>query len=410
MSHRAIAIQWPSVSLEDVAKVQTGLPIGKVVNGNSLKLPYLRVANVQDGYLELSEVKEVIVSANDAERFRLQHEDVLMTEGGDFDKLGRGCVWNSEIANCLHQNHVFAVRTNREKLLPYFFANYAASPIGRSYFLGCSKQSTNLASINSTQLRQMPVPLPPLPEQRAIAAVLSAWDRAIEQTTALIAAKERLKQGLMQQLLTGKRRFKEFTKPWEKKSFSAFMTESRVRGSNGDEARKLTVKLYGKGVVAKSEARVGSQATQYYRRSTGQFIYSKLDFLNGAFGIVPSVLDGYESTLDVPAFDIIEKMDSRWFVAFVSREAFYENHLGLANGGRKARRVNPNDFLAINVPIPENDEQAKIADAVDTFDREIKLLRQVLLATRVQKRALMQKLLTGEVRVTESLLKQGAKL
>lgn len=265
--------------------------------------------------------------------------------------------------------------------------------------------------LSSEVLAEHPISYPEnIAEQTAIAAVLSAWDRAIEQTTALIAAKERLKQGLMQQLLTGKRRFKEFSKPWEKKSFSAFMTESRVRGSNGDEARKLTVKLYGKGVVPKSEARVGSQSTQYYRRSTGQFIYSKLDFLNGAFGIVPSVLDGYESTLDVPAFDIIEKMDSRWFVAFVSREAFYENHLGLANGGRKARRVNPNDFLAINVPIPEKDEQAKVADAVDTFDREIKLLREVLLATRVQKRALMQKLLTGEVRVTESLLKKGAKL
>lgn len=150
-----------------------------------------------------------------------------------------------------------------------------------------SLQGVGRYKLTRGALEKLPIAVPPVPEQKAIAAVLSAWDRAIEQTTALIAAKERLKQGLIQQLLTGNRRFRRFTDHWKETALSSFLRESRVLGSNGDAARKLTVKLYGKGVVAKQTVRAGSAATQYYRRSAGQLVYSKLDFLNGAFGIIP---------------------------------------------------------------------------------------------------------------------------
>ena len=93
----------------------------------------------------------------------------------------------------------------------------------------------------------------------------------------------------MQQLLTGKKRFKEFEgSEWGKLKISKLMIESRIRGSTGLDAIKITVKLYCKGVFAKDDKRVGSENTNYFKRKSGQFIYSKLDFLNGAFGIVPS--------------------------------------------------------------------------------------------------------------------------
>jgi type I restriction enzyme S subunit len=218
----------------------------------------------------------------------------------------------------------------------------------------------------------------------------------------LIAAKLRFKQGLMQQLLTGKRRFPEFRDEWVHSPIGAFLSESRIPGTHGAEARKLTVKLYGKGVIPKSDTRAGSEATKYYRRKSGQFIYSKLDFLNGAFGIIPHELDGYESTLDLPAFDIHESVDPDWFRYFVIRESFYKNLLGLANGGRKARRVNPDDLLKVNIPCPEKAEQSRIADALKTTDCEIDILRRELDALKTQKKGLMQKLLTGQVRVPAS--------
>jgi type I restriction enzyme S subunit len=101
----------------------------------------------------------------------------------------------------------------------------------------------------------------------------------------------------------------------------------------------------------------------------------------------------------LPAFDIAEEVDARWLVYFVTRKGFYRNQLGLANGGRKARRVNPAAFLRLSPRMPEKVEQSRIADALETLDREIELLRLYLGLIKKQKKGLMQKLLTGEVRV-----------
>lgn len=252
---------------------------------------------------------------------------------------------------------------------------------------------------------------PPRDEQIEVAHLLDTWDRGIRQLSDLIAAKLRFKQGLMQQLLTGRRRFPEFTDDWDRRSIGSFLVESRIPGTHGAEAKKLTVKLYGKGVIPKTETRAGSIATKYYRRKAGQFIYSKLDFLNGAFGIIPTELDGFESTLDLPAFDIGYSVDPDWFRFFVVRESFYKNLLGLANGGRIARRVNPDDLLKVSIPFPEKPEQSRIAETLNTADREIDLLRKELYALKTQKKGLMQKLLTGQVRVKvpSELKAQGPK-
>jgi len=151
-----------------------------------------------------------------------------------------------------------------------------------------------------------------------------------------------------------------------------FLKESRIPGTSGDIARKITVKLYGKGVFAKQENRPGSENTSYYKRKTGQFIYSKLDFMNGAFGIVPDDLDGYESTVDLPCFDFTSiEIHPEWFLHFVSRRDFYSYQGGLGNGGRKARRISPDDFLELEIDVPPLPEQKKIAEILSGIDNQI---------------------------------------
>jgi type I restriction enzyme S subunit len=193
---------WEVVPLDAVAVVQTGIAKGKAVE-RGVELPYLRVANVQDGHVDLAEMKTILVEETQVERYRLRVGDVLFTEGGDADKLGRGCVWHGQVDPCLHQNHVFAVRSNAARLLPQFLAYWAASPRGKEYFLDCAKQTTNLASINSTQLKAFPVPVVPSDEQVAIVALLSLADARLEAERRESDGLQALKAALMSVLLTG---------------------------------------------------------------------------------------------------------------------------------------------------------------------------------------------------------------
>ena len=186
---------------------------------------------------------------------------------------------------------------------------------------------------------------------------------------------------------------------WKIHSISDHLTESCIPGSTGDIAKKITVKLWSKGVVEKKDVHAGSENTQYYKRKKGQFIYSKLDFLNCAFGIVPEALDGYESTLDLPAFDV-DNIERYYLLSQVTQRRFYE-HWGfmVANGGRKARRISPDDFLSFPIAFPCLEEQKRITKILTTQDKVIELKEKQLAEKQRQKKYLMQQLLTGKKRL-----------
>jgi type I restriction enzyme, S subunit len=199
-----IPYTWRVAQLREVADIASGVTLGRNLNGAGiLELPYLRVANVQDGYLDLADVKTIKIFPGELDRFRLRRGDVLMNEGGDYDKLGRGTVWEDQIPVCLHQNHVFRVRCRPDVLNYYFLAAVSGSEIGKRYFLRSSKQSTNLASINSTQLNAFEIPLPSLAEQEAIVKILKAQDDQLTAETRGLVKLHALKSGLMADLLTG---------------------------------------------------------------------------------------------------------------------------------------------------------------------------------------------------------------
>jgi type I restriction enzyme S subunit len=149
-----------------VAKISGGVTKGRRLIGRRLiELPYLRVANVQRGFLNLEVVKTIAIASDELDRYRLLPEDVLVVEGGDWDKVGRAAIWRGEIDVCLHQNHIFRARVDRAVVRPEWVQLALNSSGGRAYFEGASKQTTNLASINMTQLRGFPVPLPSVQDQ-----------------------------------------------------------------------------------------------------------------------------------------------------------------------------------------------------------------------------------------------------
>ena len=166
-------------------------------------------------------------------------------------------------------------------------------------------------------------------------------------------------------------RFAGFTEAWEQRKVREFLIESRVRGNTGLDAKKLTVKLWGKGVIEKNDFG-GSEHTQYFTRRKGQFIYSKLDFLNSAFGVIPENLDNYESTADLPAFDL--KGMNPYFIFFTAiQESFYLKHGSIADGSRKAKRIHVDTFLNMPIMVPIIDEQNLIVKYLQQFDHLITL-------------------------------------
>lgn len=197
--------EWEILPLGSCAGITSGVTLGRSLSGSgAIELPYLRVANVQDGYLDLREIKTVPILPAELTRFSLKVGDVLMNEGGDFDKLGRGAIWEGQIEPCLHQNHVFRVRCDDSKLLPTFLAAYSGSARGKSYFVHASKQTTNLASINSTQLKAFEITCPSISEQKIITHSLSAFDEKVKAEQCEQAKLYSLKLSLMDDLLTGR--------------------------------------------------------------------------------------------------------------------------------------------------------------------------------------------------------------
>ena len=167
-------------------------------------------------------------------------------------------------------------------------------------------------------------------------------------------------------------RFQGFTDAWEQRKVGDFLTISKIPGHTGVDAKKLTVKLWGKGITEKTDIFGGSENTQYYVRHTGQFMYGKLDFLHAAFGIVPKNLDNYESTLDSPAFDL-HGIDGQFLLERVTQENFYLHNGMIANGSRKAKRIHEDIFLNMDLRVPTFDEQKKIGDYFKQLDHLITL-------------------------------------
>ncbi|MET4030126.1 MULTISPECIES: restriction endonuclease subunit S [unclassified Bradyrhizobium] len=161
---------WPVQFLAELADIGSGLTKGKKLNGMPIvPTPYLRVANVQADRLDLSEIKLINATEDDRKRCRLEVGDLLMTEGGDIDKLGRCAMWRGEVDLCLHQNHVFRVRMGKA-VNPDYARAFMQSEAARGYFLRVAKRTTGIASINKTQLGRLPVWVPPMSLQFDFAA------------------------------------------------------------------------------------------------------------------------------------------------------------------------------------------------------------------------------------------------
>lgn len=301
--------------------------------------------------------------------------------------IGKSAIAGRKLATNQQINSVVCDPEKVENRFLYYLLKFHSDRIQRL------AGSQAVPIVNKSTFENVAAIIPPLEEQRKIVEVLRTWDEAIEGVANLIKLL-RSRREAMSYMLFSERQYAVKTV-----LFGDILKESRLSGYEGIAGRKITVKLYGKGAVPKVETRPGSLRTRYYRRTAGQLIYSKLDFLNGAFAIVPESLNEYESSLDLPAFDIRKPVNSKWLLEYLIRPSYYSRQLHLARGQRKARRIAPTDFLASPIKLPDRKVQDHIANTLTAADDEVASQCSLLEMYNRQKTGLIQKFLTGIWRV-----------
>lgn len=326
---------------------------------------------------------------------RLKGGDILIARTG---YPGTACV----VPNNYNGAQSFTTLIARPKTIKVnseFLCQYINSEIGQGYF-STNQIGGGQKNVNAGTLEQMPIPLPSMKEQLIILNLLNTWDKAIQSTTQLIEQKQNRKKWLMQMLLTGKKRLKGFEKEkWEKINIGELIKESRIPSINNAPDKRITVKLNLKGIEKREVRGTESEdATAYFIRKKGQFIYGKQNLHKGAFGIIPDELDNFESSQDIPTFDFTNLIAPRYFLYFMSQEGFYTS-LEKISTGTGSKRIHPEELYKVVIKIPSNKEQIEIANLLDKSAKEIDLMVQKLGSLKEQKKGLMQILLTGKKRL-----------
>ena len=398
----------PLVRLGYLASIQSGITVdGNRSDGpDDVTLPYLRVANVQDGHLDLGTITEIRVPKSLAHSAALKRGDVLMTEGGDLDKLGRGTVWGDEVENCLHQNHVFAVRPDPSKLLPEYLALVTQSSYARAYFESTGTKTTNLASTSSSKIRDFRIPLVDLNEQRRITDFLDVEttriDRLLDDQHRMIEIIEERRLALTSRLIYGRDQEGEkqdSTLPtvglipagWDVVRIKTFMRETMELSNTGDE--ELLTVSHLTGVTPRSEKDVNmfmAESMMGYKRCVpGDLVINTLWAWMGAlgvsryYGIVSPAYGTYRMTSDA--------VDDRYLDLMVRTPEYVTEMTRFSKGVWTSRlRLYPESFLGLRVPVPSRHEQQIIVERINVGTSEQEQLKSkirsfaILLAERRQ--------------------------
>lgn len=325
----------------------------------------------------------------------------LAKKGDIFYQTVRPYQKNNYLYEKSDDDYVFS--TGYAQLRPYEDGYFLFSRLQENGFVSTvldHSTGTSYPAINSNDLAKLEIMVPlNLNEQQAIGKLFRHIDNAIALHQHKLAKLKELKKGYLQKLFpqngetVPEFRFKGYSDAWEKRKVSDYLCESRIPGSNGLKAKKLTVKLWGKGVVPKNETYSGSIKTKYYVRSANQLIYGKLDFLHAAFGIVPQSLDGWESTIDSPAFDVNTSIGNAAFLlALFLRPNFYLREGIRANGSRKAKRIHEDTFLSMSISAPQRKEQDQIAVVLDKTELLIAATQCKLDLLKKLKKGYLQKM------------------
>ena len=370
------------------------------------KLPYLRVANVFDGRIDLQDLNEMYFSDAEIEKFQLVRGDILLNEGQSIELVGRAAMYLNGPKECCFQNTLVRYRANRETCAEFALQLFRYTQhIG--YFSRIAVKTNSIAHLGVNRFADLELPFPQLDEQRRIAGVLRTWDQAIDAVSRLIAAKQRRLSWFRSNLLTGTRRLPGFKTDWKTVALGDVLNEHALKSTGAEEVFSVSVH---KGLINQVEhlgrSFAAAKTDHYNRVFPGDIVYTKSPTGDFPLGIIKqSKVD--RDVIVSPLYGVFTPetrelgliLDA-YFQAPTTTTG-YLNPL-VQKGAKNTIACTNRRFLEGKLKLPRDPEEQKAIAAVmnDAFV-EIDVLSQKLEALKRQKRGLMQKLLTGEWRVPE---------
>jgi type I restriction enzyme S subunit len=366
--------------------------------------PMLRMNNIVDGKLINANLIYVSLSDKELEAYRLKRGDLLFNRTNSYDLVGKTALFDLE-GEFVCASYLVRFQLDKRKVYPSFINYFFNSLESHTRLRKLATKGVSQSNINPTILKnRFTVVVPPLLEQRGIVEVLSSWDIAIEHTEKLIAAKIKRKHGLMQQLLSGKKRFQHFAgQEWKRLTISDFTIPAiRVRTKPDKAFLALGIRSHGKGTFLKPDfdpAKI--EMTELYEVKENDLIVNITFAWEGAVAIAGANDTGALVSHRFPTFEFKTKLAIPEYFRHVIVQKWFVQRLGLISPGGAGRNrvLSKRDFGKLEVLMPSVEEQRCIAKVLNACDKEIDLLKQQLDAVKRQKQGLMQKLLTGQIRV-----------
>ena len=394
--------------------------LGKMLNEKAKKGPqfrYLANFNVRWGNFDFSKLNRMTFSAQEKDKYKLQNGDLLMCEGGE---IGRCAIWQGFESEIYYQKALHRVRPIKKEgytRFLYFYMQFIASQGRLTRLVG----ETSIPHLTREKLLDLPILLPPLSEQKAIAALLSTWDEAIEKTEQLIQAKEKKLRQISRWLLFGHTRlgnqkneladgrFFKYPSDWALVKTGKVAKEVSVRNGESEETVLSCSKYdgfvnsldyFGKQVFS-------SDTSNYKVVKKGQFGYPSNHVEEGSIGLLEHCGKGIVSPIYVVFEASKEKVHSPYLYKLLKTD-IYRHIFQVSTSSSVDRRgsLRWGDFSKIKVLVPSLEEQQEISETLASAQHEIDLLKQLAKKYKTQKRGLMQKMLTGEWRLKPEIVNQ----
>ena len=359
------------------------------------KIPFIRSAEIA---LEKTELFLTEEGLNNSSAKMVNKGDVLVALYG----ANSGNVALSKIDGAINQAILCLQHQNNNAFL-YHFLSYNQEKIVNTYIQG------GQGNLSGEIIKSIKLPFPSPKEQQKIADCLSSIDELIELQEQKLAALKQHKKGLMQQLFPShndlqaskqaivypKLRFPQFKdcKGWEVVELEELfdLTIQNEKANSFDKDKIITVKLHTLGVVKNERTDTLTGGANYFHRKAGDFIFSKIDFLNGAFGIVPNELDGFCSSSDIPSFSFKPESNANFFMYWLKAN-YLDFKIERAGTSNTLKRISPKALFAMQLPIPLPEEQQAIADCLSSLDKLISEENEQIGRLKDHKKGLMQQL------------------